>query len=114
MNAVGGLGDNAIELFHLRGAANDAAEALLRLDLLAQKAIFGLQLQVAGHAFQQHLQLVEAEGFGDIVVGAILHGLHRGLHCAVAGHNDDDSLRTAFLDATKRVQTAGAGKAQIE
>jgi hypothetical protein len=114
VNAVGGLGDDAIELFHFGGATDDAAESLFGLHFLAQQAVFRLQLQVAGNTLQQHLKFVGAERFCHIVVRAIFHGLHRGLHSAVAGDDDDYGFRTSFLDAAKRIETAGAGQAQVE
>ncbi len=69
---------------------------------------------MAGHPLQQQLQFVDAERFGHVVIGAILHGLHRRLHGAVAGHHDDHSLGTAFLDAAQRIQASGTGQAQVE
>jgi hypothetical protein len=44
VRAVRRLGDDAIKLLHLRRAANDRAEALLGLDLLAQDAVFAGEL----------------------------------------------------------------------
>ena len=114
VHAVGGLGDDAIELFHFRGAADDAAESLFGLHLLAQQTVLRLQLQVAGHALQQQLQFVETEGLGHVVIGAILHGLHGRLHGAIAGHHDDDGLGPPVLDAPQRVESACARQAQIE
>ena len=47
VGAVGGFGDDAVELLHLRGAADDAAVTLLGFELLAQHAVFGFQLEVS-------------------------------------------------------------------
>src|SRR5579863_3417394 len=114
MHAVGGLGDDAVELLHLRRPSNDAAEPLFRFHLLAQNAVLGLELQVAAHALQQQLEFVQAEGLGHIVVGAMLHGLHRRLDGSVPGYNDHNRLRPAILDPAQGLQPAGAGQAQIQ
>ena len=98
MRAVRRLGDDAVELLHLRRAADDGAEAFLALHLLAQDAVLAGELQVAEHAVQDQAQLFQVEGLGDVVVGALLHRLHRRLHAGVAGHDDDDRLRTPPLD----------------
>jgi hypothetical protein len=105
VNAVGGFGDDAIELLHLGRATDDAAKSPLGLYFLAEQAVFGLQLQVAHHALQQHFEFDDAERLGHIVVGAIPHGLHRRLNGAAASHHDDDGLRAAFSDAAQSVES---------
>src|ERR1019366_6416549 len=77
---VGALAADGQGLFHLGGAADDTAESLLGLHLLAQQTVLRLELQVGGHTLQQKLQFVEAERLSHIVIGAILHGLHRRLY----------------------------------
>src|ERR1700686_4987090 len=72
MGAVGGFGDNAVELLHFGRAADDSAVTLFGLKLLAQYAVFGFQLEVVRHPLQQELKFVDAEGFGDVVVRTIL------------------------------------------
>ena len=109
MRTVGGFGDDAVELFHLGGAADDAAIALLGLELLAQHAVFAFQLEVVGDALEQKLEFVDTEGFGHVLVGAIFHGLHSGLHCAIAGNHDDESFGTLGLDMAESLQAARAG-----
>jgi hypothetical protein len=42
MGAVRRLGDDAVELFHLRGPANDVAETLLGFHFFAQDAVWGI------------------------------------------------------------------------
>ena len=114
MRAVRSLGDDAIEPFHLWRSAHDPAKALFGLDLLSQRAVFRFQLQVIGDAVQQQSQLVNAEGLGEIVVGAIFHYLHRRLHRAITGNDHYDSLRAVVFDLMQGLQTACSGKFQIE
>ena len=68
VRTVGGLGDDAVELFHFRSATDDAAVALFRLELLAQHAVFGFKLEMIRYALQQQLQFIDAEGFGHVFV----------------------------------------------
>ncbi len=110
MRAVRRLGDDAVKLLHLRRAADDRAEAFLGLDLLAQDAVFAGELQMPDHALQQQPKLFQVERLGDIVVGAVLHRLHRRLHGGVAGDDDDHGLRTAALDLAQNLQPAGSRK----
>ena len=114
MGAVRRLGDDSIQFLHFRRATDDAAESLLRFDLLAQNAVLALELQMAGDAIKQKFQLIEAERLGDIVVRAILHRLHGGLHSAIARHDHDHRVRTKALDAIQRLQSPCTGQAQIE
>ena len=114
MRAVRGLGDDAIQLFHLGRVTNQLAETLLRAQLLAQQPVLGGQLQVLGHASQLQAKLVEVEGLGDVVVSAQLHGLHRGLHRGKTGHHDGDRFGPAPLDVAQNFQAAAVRQAQVE
>src|SRR5271169_3006262 len=60
VGTVGGFGDDAVELLHFRGTADDAAIALLGLELLAQHTVFSFQLEVIGYALQQELEFIDA------------------------------------------------------
>ena len=95
MGAVSGLGDDAIQLLHLRRMAHHLAEALLRLQLLAQQPVLGGQLQMSSHPLQFQPQFVEVEGLGDVVVGSQLHRLYCRLHGGKAGHDDHHCFRDA-------------------
>jgi len=114
MRAVRRLGDDAIELLHLRRATDDGSEALLALHLLAQDAILAGKLQVPQNPVQDQPQLFEIEGLGDVVVGALLHRLHRRLDAGIAGHHDHHRLRTAPLDLFQNLQPAQSRQPEIE
>ena len=53
MRALCRLSDNAVELFHLRGAADNTAKSLLGLDLFPQHPVFGFELQMRRDPLQQ-------------------------------------------------------------
>ena len=114
VGTVGGFGDDAVELLHLRRAADDSAVTLLGLELLAQHAVFTFELEVVGDALEQKLEFIDAEGFGHVLVSAILHGLDGRLHRAIAGHHDDEGFGTLGLDVAESLQAARARQTQIE
>ena len=63
---------------------------------------------------QQQFQFVEAEGLGEVIIGAVLHGLHRRLDRAVPGHHHYDRIGTAGLDLMQRLEATHARQFQIE
>ena len=93
---------------------HQGTEALLRPQLLPQQAVLGGELEVVGHALQLQAQFVEVERFGDVVVGAKLHGLDGGLHRGKAGHHDGDRFRPPLLDLAQDLQTIAARQSQVE
>ena len=66
------------------------------------------------HPLQQQTQLFQVERLGDVIVGAVLHRLHRRLHGGVAGDDDDHGFRTAALDLAQHLQPAGPRQPQIQ
>src|SRR5437764_8231842 len=65
-------------------------------------------------AVEQEFEFVYAERFRHVVIGAILHGLDGGLHRAISGHHDNDSLRAPIFDPPEGVESAGPGQTEIE
>src|SRR6266446_4122848 len=65
-------------------------------------------------ALGEEERLVEVEGLGEVVVGALLHGLDGRLHGAVGGH--DHHLRIGALpaDAAEEGQPVDARHADVE
>src|SRR6202023_1102310 len=85
MPAVRGFRNDPVELVHLWRPANDASKTLFGFDLFAQNAVLSLQLQVRSYPLQKQLELLQAEWFRDVIVGAGLHSLHCRFHGAVPG-----------------------------
>ena len=106
MRALCGFPDDAVELFHLRRAPDDVAEPLPRFNGFPQHPVLRLQPQMSPHPLQQQTQFFHAEGFGDIVVRAIFHRLHRRLHRAVTRHHDHQRFRALLLDRVQRFQAS--------
>ena len=114
MRALSCLGDDPVKLLHLGRVPDDVGEPLARPDSLAAQPTLGLEPQMSADPFEQQTQFFHAERLGDVVVGAILHGLHRRLHRSVASHRDDHRIRTMPLDGLQRFHSACARQSQIE
>jgi hypothetical protein len=69
---------------------------------------------MAGDALEQQFEFIHTEGLGYVVVSSVLHGLHRRLDGAIAGHYNHDRLGTPLLDTPQCIKPASAGQAQVE
>jgi hypothetical protein len=65
------------------------------------------------HALKDHLQLLDVDGLGQVVLGPQLHGAHRRLHGAVGRHDDDHGLGVDLLDLGQQLQAVHARHAQV-
>jgi len=79
-----------------------------------QHAVLRLQSQMIRHPLQQQTQFFHAERLGDVIVGAILHRLHRRLHRPMAGHYDHQRVGAMLLDRLQRFQTGPVRRPQIQ
>ncbi len=75
------------------GGADNAVEIGDGVDAFAQKLIFGYQANFFGHALEELAQALDAKWFLDVIVGALAHGVHGGLHGTVSGHDGDFGAR---------------------
>jgi hypothetical protein len=114
MSALRRLGNDAVQLLHLGGTADDGAKAMLGAQALAQDTLFGGQLELVHRALQHDAQFVEGERFADVVEGAHLHGLHGRRDGGIAGDDDHHRIRTPAFHGAQRFQAAGAGQLEIE
>ncbi len=55
---------------------------------------------MAGDSLEQKLEFFQAERFGDEVISAGFHCLHRRLDRAMTGHDNDFDIRPMLLDLT--------------
>src|SRR5690606_2455518 len=112
---AGDLAGGLERLAHGGGLRDDLAVAALDADLVAQAADLAAQrLPLLGLLEREH-ELVGAEGLGQVVVGARLHGLDRELGAAVGGHDDDQAvalLRAVALEELEARQPRHADVAQ--
>src|SRR5579864_9702002 len=114
MSALRGLPNHAVEPIHLRRPPDDFAKTLSGLDRLSESAIFDLVLEVGPYSFQQELQFSQAEGLGHVLVGAILHRLHRRIDRGMRTDHNDLDIWASLLDLAQDVQPAWVRPVQIK
>ena len=110
---IGDLGDEVVDLLHLRARADDVLEAVFLLDDLPQVAVLADEALVIERALDGELQLIHLERLGDVVVGAELHRLERRLHRLVRRDQDDRRLRQHLAAFAEDVEAADLVHAQI-
>ena len=84
--------DQVVNLDHGTASAHDVFEPVGLGELLPQAAVFVEQPSLGQSTLDDHLELVCAERFGNIVEGSFLHRLHRRLHRGEGGEEDDQCL----------------------
>ena len=87
--ALGDRADLAHGLLHDPRAPQDSVQPLLPLDLRAQPLVLAAQPVVVERSTHGHGDLGQLEGLRQVVIGALAHGLDRGLERAERGHQDD-------------------------
>ena len=87
-DGLGDLADHVVDAEHFGTVAHDEAEVEVSPQVVPHRLFLLLQgphLQCPGHGL---LQLAGVEGFGEIVISAVVHGLHRGFSRGVGGDHD--------------------------
>ena len=95
--------------------ADDALEAILLAQFLAQKTIFAEQRlaleRVAHHLFQ----MIVGKRLGDVVVGALVQRLDRRLDAGVSGDDYAHHLGIELAHLAQQIESAAAaGQVKIE
>ncbi|MNN13033.1 hypothetical protein D3C81_1260500 [compost metagenome] len=97
-----------------RGDAEQARlDVLAQVGLLAQLAVLQHQLALVHGAAQALQQGLRAERLFQEVVGALVHGLHRHRHVAMAGQEDHRQLAVQLLRPLQQAETIQAGHAHV-
>jgi hypothetical protein len=108
------LGQNAVELLHDRGAADQVAHAGLAAQTIAKGPVVQIEGAPLAGALQHCWDLLQGEGLGQVVGGA---GAHR-FYCRGDGgegcHHDHHSVRVPGVDLLEQHQSAGAGQLQVQ
>ena len=91
-------GGHAQNFLNFCGGADDAMDGGFGIHALAEEFVFLDQANFFGHAPQKQTQFFErGKRFGDVVVRAEPHGLHRSFDGAVAGHERDFDAGQEFF-----------------
>ena len=110
---VGDPVDGLEQPAHRRAGADDALEAVGAVHLLEEPAVVAAQQHAFHHAADDHPELVVVERLRDVVRGAELHRLHRGLLRAVGGDHDHGEVGIEGAGALEDLHAADAVHAQV-
>ncbi len=116
VRALRHLGQNAVELVHLRAAADHVAQALGRAQGFAQPAAgaFHRALRPFHRPLQHRGQFIHGKGLGEIIGGPGAHRLDRGGHRSVRCHHHHAQVRIERLDLVQQAQAFAEWGLQIE
>ena len=111
--AVRDLSDRVEDLDHPGALADDVLEAMLGLQLLAKVLILGAEVLALEGVLDDQVDFVELERLGDVVVGAELHRLHRGLGRGHRGHHDHRGVGRLFLSRAQDLEPVDLRHAKV-
>ena len=97
-----------------RTLADDGVAKIGRRESALEQTGALLQRLPLQRAIEPHLKFVERTGLGEIVEGAELDGLDRGVNRAVPGEHDDVGGRLSFTAGRQHRQAAHVRQLQIE
>ena len=80
-----GLLDHLVDLAHLGAVADERAERAVLAQLAAQRLHLAHRFEPLDDLVEQDLQTLNVDRFGQVVVGAFLHRLDRGVDGALRG-----------------------------
>ena len=92
---------------------HSAAEPTAIVELPPQRLILALLLVDLREPFEQPLQLVRIERLGEVVLGAGLDRLDRGVHRSLRGQENDLDVRNVGLQRLQQLNAAHARHHQI-
>ena len=102
-----------VDVLHLRGGADQGAEAVAGFELLAQHPVFAFELQATGAGGQQAAHFLGLERLGDVVGRAELHGLHGGAHGGMRGHENHRELGRALFRLFEQIEAVHVGEGNV-
>jgi len=95
--------DEVQDLLHLGSLRDDAADRLEAFDLHLEGRVLAPQPGLLRRLLDEQLQLLHGRRFGEVVVGAELHGLDRRGHRGVPREHDDLGHEAVIGDALEHV-----------
>ena len=112
--ARGHAPDGLVDLLHGRVPPHEGAELPDLLEPRLERGDFLREPARRQRALGEQERLVEVEGLGEVVVGALLHGLDGRLHGAVGGHDHHLGIGALPADAAEEGQPVDARHADVE
>ncbi len=112
-----GVGDH-LDLFeeplHARRLADEMAEGAHLLELTTKLEDLLLHHLLVFDGLENDLKARQIDRFGDVVLGANLERLDRGIDRRVTGQDDDGNVRIVFLHPVKEVEPGAVGQFEID
>ena len=105
--------DDAIDAADPRAVPDDPAEAALLAQLAAQQSHLAQRFLPLDRLLQQDPQPLRIDRLAQVVVRAVLDGLHRALDGALGGEQDEREVRQLILERAQQLETAHSGHDQI-
>ena len=105
---VGHLGDQIIDLLHLRAGADDVLKFVAVLELLLEIDVFAHGALEIERPLDGHLELVDFERFCYVIIRPELHGLHGGFHGSIPGDHDHGWHRAQAVTGFEDIKAAHA------
>jgi hypothetical protein len=110
---AGDPADQSEDLLHGLGPRDDVLEAVLALDLALQPRDLSPQRALGQRLVDQEQELLDLERLGDVVVGAELDRLDRGLDRAERGDHDDVRRVGQGADVADQIEAVEVGHPQV-
>jgi hypothetical protein len=110
---AGDPADQSEDLLHGLGPRDHVLEAVLALDLALQPRDLSPQRALGQGLVDQEQELLDLERLGDVVVGAELDRLDRGLDRAEGGDHDDVRRVGEGADVADQIEAVEVGHPQV-
>jgi len=110
---LGQLRDHLIDMLHGRAVADDHSEMHILLELVAEGLLLLLHRSQFEGLGQRLQQFVVVERLGNVVVGALVHGVDGGLGGRICGNHDDDRAGMMLLAGLQHVQSRNIPQADV-
>ena len=101
---IGHFVNQIVNVLHLSAGADDVLKAIPVLEFLAEINIFPQSRLVIERPLHRHLQLIDLERLGHVIVGTHLHGLDRRLHRRVGRDQNDRCLAMMFAHVPEHIE----------
>jgi hypothetical protein len=112
-----GIGDAFYEfehVLHAGGLSDDLAELVFTFELFAEVDVFGDGVVIGEGSLDAVEEVVDLEGFFEVVVGSAFHGADGGFDGAEGRHHDDYGGRVEGSGFTEDIEALGAGFIEVE
>ena len=105
----GGAGGRPLDqvegLLHAPAGRDDEINFEFFPQLFPELLVLPAQAHFSFHPLDQEEEFVQIDGFGQVVIGSLFHGLHRGFHRPESCQQDDHHLRVQPLQLLEELNS---------